>query len=113
MLAVRGTAPAREMMMDRSRAVLQLRDRQPLPAEVLWENDEMLAATIRAGFAELSDRLSRLADIYGDSTPGAHARAAAAATIRAKLLADRLRRSAACPRPERQRPDGTRLIVAG
>jgi hypothetical protein len=60
------------------------------PGEFPSGDGEDLATSVRTNFSALAEALSRLGDLYGESIKGAHARKAAAAARRARILADLL-----------------------
>ena len=79
-----------EKNMERSIATRPVEDYPLAAAGLAPEDEQELADCIRANFSELSELLNRLGDLYGDTLPGARARAAAAAAKRARVLANRL-----------------------
>lgn len=72
--------------MDRSTAIRPVEDY----VDPIAEDQGELTDSIRAYLSDLFEMLTRLGDLYGDTVQGSHARAAAAAAYRARLLANRL-----------------------
>lgn len=75
--------------MDHSTAICPVED-GGVSAAFLPDERQELADSIRENFSQLFETLSRLSDLYGDTVQGSHARAAAAAAKRARLIANRL-----------------------